>query len=100
MKWHVTGSVHAGKYLGAFDADTGEEAIQKAMDKNGFVSVCHHCSAECSDPEIGEVTAESDDGTVVTENAPPTWEEQARAAGWMPPKPKRARKAPMPEEKS
>ena len=93
MKWHVSAAVHAGKFLGTFEAETGQKAIEKAMRRNGDVSVCHHCDSEVSDPELGAITATSEDGQEVVEGAEPTWQEQARAAGWTPPEEKRASRA-------
>ena len=56
-KWDVTAHVYGSKFLGTFEADTAEEAIQKAYAENGHVSVCHQCSHEINDPELGEAEA-------------------------------------------
>lgn len=60
-RWRVHASVVGTKYLGEFDADTEEEAIEMAIRANGYVSICHQCASECEDPEIDEVTAEQID---------------------------------------
>ncbi|MGO3930842.1 hypothetical protein [Rhodopseudomonas pseudopalustris] len=59
-KWHVYGSVVATKYLGAFEAETAEEAERAAMATNGQVSVCHHCSGEVENPQIESCAVEAD----------------------------------------
>jgi hypothetical protein len=57
-KYRVTGAVRGGKYMGEYEADTPEEAEIMAMEENGYVSLCHRCSAEVEDPEIVECTVE------------------------------------------
>lgn len=56
-------------------------------------SICHQCARDIEDPELTTFVAESEDGDVVERRDEPTWEEQARAAGWTPP---RAKKEPAP----
>lgn len=51
MKFHLHARVVGGKWLGVFEADTPEEAIEKAMSAVD-VSVCHQCSSQIEDPEI------------------------------------------------
>ena len=51
-KWAVYGKVRATKFLGVFEAETAEQAEELAMEANGFVSVCHQCADEVSDPEV------------------------------------------------
>jgi hypothetical protein len=52
-RWHVTGTVVGSKYLGEFKAPTKEKAIQMALESEAAtVSLCHHCSDECEDPQI------------------------------------------------
>jgi hypothetical protein len=60
-KWRVYGAVFGTKYLGVFEAQTKEEAIEKAL-KSGeaHVSLCHQCAGEMSDPEIQSADAEED----------------------------------------
>lgn len=58
-KFSVYGSVVGSKYLGDFEADTKEEAIEKAsLSDAGTIFLCHQCSDECESPEIVEMTAE------------------------------------------
>ena len=58
-KYRVCGHVSAGKYLGVFEADSKDEAIEKALNsEEACVSLCHHCSGEAEDPEIHEATAD------------------------------------------
>ena len=57
-KYRVYGAVIGGKYLGEFEADNPEEAEQKALNSEGYVSLCHQCARECEDAEIHEVTVE------------------------------------------
>lgn len=55
-KYMVVGAVSASKYLGEVEADSPEEAKEKALKElDGFVSVCHQCAAEVEDPEIHEI---------------------------------------------
>jgi hypothetical protein len=56
-KWSVYGRVIGSKYLGTYEADSKEEAEDKAMEAKGSVSLCHHCSSECEDPEVDNVIA-------------------------------------------
>ena len=57
-KYSIYGQVRAGKYLGEVEANSEEEARDKAfteLSDEMFVSVCHQCSHEVDDPEIEEV---------------------------------------------
>lgn len=56
-RYSVTGAVHASTYIGEYDANTPEEAIELAYNDAG-VSLCHQCSRKISDPEVCELTAE------------------------------------------
>lgn len=59
MKYRVYAAVTGGKYIGEFEADTKEEAIDKAQDSDAAqVSLCHHCSSECESPETHKFIAE------------------------------------------
>ena len=61
-KWNITGAVRGSKYLGIFEAETKEQAIEMALNSDEcHVSLCHQCSSECEDPEIDEVFAEEED---------------------------------------
>ena len=55
----MSGIVTASKYLGEFEADSEEEAIEMALNsEEASVSICHQCSHDVSDPEINEANAE------------------------------------------
>lgn len=56
-RWHVYGHVTGTKYLGEVLAATAEEAKDIALRK-AYVSLCHHCSNQCGDPQIEEATVE------------------------------------------
>jgi hypothetical protein len=59
-KYSIFGQVRAGKYLGEVEADSEDEAIDKAytelMDEM-CISLCHQCVDEAEDAEIDEVSA-------------------------------------------
>jgi hypothetical protein len=45
--------------MGVFEADTKEEAEEKALNSDAaFVAICNHCSSECENPAIETATAE------------------------------------------
>ena len=54
----VYGKVVGTKYLGEVIAKNKKEAIKKADLREAWVSVCHQCSKEISDPEIVEIIVE------------------------------------------
>ena len=55
-KWNANASISAGKYIGEVEAETVEEAIDKAYKhRNADCSVCHQCSDDVNDPEITAV---------------------------------------------
>lgn len=56
-RYSVTGAVHASTFIGEYDANTPEEAIELAYADAG-VSLCHECARDVSDPEVCELTAE------------------------------------------
>lgn len=57
--YRVSGTVTASKYLGEFEADSPEDAVEKALEsEEAHVSVCHQCAHDVSDPEIHEAFAE------------------------------------------
>lgn len=59
-KYNVTGTVTGAKYLGVFEADSPEAAVEKALESNAArVTLCHQCCVECEDPEIQEGEAEA-----------------------------------------
>lgn len=55
-RWRVHGTVVASTYLGEVEAETKEEAEQKAHGR-AHVSVCHQCAEHISDPEVESVEA-------------------------------------------
>lgn len=56
-KFRVHGRVIGSVYMGEYEADTPEEAKQKADDAFS-VSLCHQCSSSCEDPVAEAVEAE------------------------------------------
>lgn len=59
MKYHVVGTVHGSKYLGEYEAESAEEAVEMALaEKGGPISLCHHCSQECEDGNVESATAD------------------------------------------
>lgn len=58
-RYMVTASVVGSKFIGYFEAESADAAIEQAG-KSGRcgVSLCHECSSEISDPEIDELFAE------------------------------------------
>jgi len=68
--WAVYGSIVGSKYLGEFEAETKEAAIQQALNSaEASISLCHECSHEISDPTVDEehTTAESLDESIEDE---------------------------------
>lgn len=58
-KYRVSAAVVGSKYIGEFEAGSEEEAIDKAMSSDAaYVSVCHQCSRDISDPELENFCAE------------------------------------------
>ena len=59
MLYKVYGVVTGSKYLGEFEADTAEEAVDLALESDeACCCLCHACSRECEDPSIESATAE------------------------------------------
>lgn len=57
-RWAVSGVVVGSKYLGEFEANTAEEAVEMALNgPTAYVSLCHQCASECEDPEITDAIA-------------------------------------------
>lgn len=55
----MTAKVVGSKYLGEFEANSPEEAIEKALHSDkAWISLCCHCTSECEDPEC--IDAEAD----------------------------------------
>jgi hypothetical protein len=57
-KWRVYATVVGSKCLGEYEAETAAEAEEMALDKEGYVSLCHQCSREIDDPQIDEIEVE------------------------------------------
>ncbi len=55
-RFRVYAQVVGSKYLGEFEAETEEEAIEKAAE-DADVSLCWSCVAECEDAEVCEIHA-------------------------------------------
>lgn len=55
--WNVNAAATGGVFLGQFEAETAEEAIQMALNEAASVTLCHHCAQKISDPEIDEGSA-------------------------------------------
>jgi len=68
-KYHLTGHVSGSKHLGVYEANSPEEALQKALDDERVdCSVCHQCSSEVEDPGICKVSVwntDTDEETVL-----------------------------------
>jgi hypothetical protein len=60
-KWRCVGVVTASKYLGEVEADTEEEAKEKAFDLPSMsVALCNQCADEASDASIESVLVSLD----------------------------------------
>lgn len=58
-RYRVYGTVTASKYLGEFEADSEDEAVEAALNSaEAHVSLCHQCADEMDDPEVHEASAE------------------------------------------
>lgn len=58
-KYNVTGTVTGGKWLGVYEAESPEAAIEMALDaQGGPISLCHNCADECCDGAVEEAAAE------------------------------------------
>jgi len=63
-KYHVYAAVGATKYIGKFEADSEDEAIEKAArSKKAYApSLCHQCSHEMDVGDLYDFSAEEDKG--------------------------------------
>lgn len=69
-KWSCNGAVSGGKHLGYVDAETEEEAIEKAWRLNEiYISLCHHCAGECEDAEVVRIDVYKEDEDSASEPA-------------------------------
>lgn len=58
-KFNIYATVTGGKYIGEFEADTAEQAIEMAQESEAAgIRLCHQCSDECEDPECTEFHAD------------------------------------------
>lgn len=56
-KWTAYATVTGGKYIGTIEAETEDEAIERAYELDAcYVSMCHVCSKECEDAQVAEVS--------------------------------------------
>jgi hypothetical protein len=55
-KFAVNGRVIGGKYLGTYEAESAEKAIEMA-EAEAYVSLCHHCADDVGDLEVDELEA-------------------------------------------
>lgn len=59
MRFRIYGIISASKYIGEVEANTKEEAEEKAWShENMGCCVCHQCTSEVEDPEILEIELE------------------------------------------
>jgi len=63
-KWNVCLAFGASRFVGGVEAETAEEAIEKAIDTDGYVGLCHQCSHEI---DIGDPIAEESGAEEITE---------------------------------
>lgn len=60
-KWNIYARVIGSKYLGAVEAKTKEEALDKAdkeFREDMWVNLCYQCSDEIDDAQIDDIIAE------------------------------------------
>lgn len=57
-KYHVHAAVTGSAYLGLFEANSPEEAKEKAEAEHELGNLCHQCSRHCEDPQYEAVSAE------------------------------------------
>jgi len=63
-KYKVWGRVIGEKYLGEVEAETAAEARELGLELDTiWVSLCSHCSGECTDPEVADVDVELSEDT-------------------------------------
>ena len=91
-KWDVTGVVSTSKDLGMVDADTAEEAVEKALRK-AHVSVCYECGQGLGDFSIEDAFAYCEETDETYDSC--DWRIAARVAGWQPPEKKAAKNDPL-----
>jgi hypothetical protein len=58
-KFHVYATVKGTKYLGEFEAESEDDAIElAAASDKASVSLCHQCGPQCEDAQCDDFTAE------------------------------------------
>ena len=61
-KWNCFGRVVGSKYFGIVEAETEDEAQEKAEKLDScYVSICHRCSEHIDDAQIDEIVVELDE---------------------------------------
>lgn len=57
-KFRVSATVVGSKYIGEFEAETEEEALELAANSDeAWLNICHRCSSECEDAQCTEFFA-------------------------------------------
>jgi len=61
-KFNCYATISGSKYLGQVEADTSEEAEEKAFKlPSASVHLCHQCAEDIEDPEVTQVSVEKAD---------------------------------------
>ena len=63
-KWNVYLEFAASKFVGGVEAETKEEAIEKALNDDGYASLCHQCSGEIT---LGDPIPEESEAEEITD---------------------------------
>ena len=59
MRYRAFATVVGGKYLGEVEADSEEEAVDKAWELDEcHISLCHHCSRQLENAQITDIDIE------------------------------------------
>lgn len=59
MKYAAYAKVSGSKFLGVFEANSAQEAEEKALASDAAsINLCNHCSEECEDAEVTEISVE------------------------------------------
>lgn len=77
--YQVYGTVRGSKYLGEVEAETAQEALERAPHEASLfdVRLCHQCSGECEDPEIDGYLVEGSDDLDDSAKEDGFWESKA-----------------------
>ena len=60
-RYNIYARVVGSKYIGTVDANSPEEAEEKAWKLDEcHISLCNQCSSDCEDPEIESLVIEED----------------------------------------